>query len=254
MLLITLLTLLVATPLFSSAIPSVQLTRVASVALFLSAFLSVAINYSEIVGSGVGVYSGLFQVSTVTATLEAFLYVVGGLILLLWGSRMVGVSAAGYDHLDNGVIILQPEVDEVGTANPLPAGSSLYPAVPEYAIIVLFTTMGASFLVSSCDLISLFLAIELQSFAVYILATIYRHSESGTSAGLKYFLLGALSSALILLGSSLVYAYSGLTNLDSVAQFLSVSQGTNAAFGVIVGLVTLTIGFLFKVSAAPFHN
>lgn len=88
--------------------------------------------------------------------------------------------------------------------------------------MILFTTMGASFLISSADLVSMYLSIELQSFAVYILAAIYRNSESATSAGLKYFLLGALSSALILLGSSLIYAYTGLTNFESIYTLASV--------------------------------
>lgn len=123
-------------------------------------------------------------------------------------------------------------------------------------MIVVFTTIGASFLVSSTDLVSLYLAIELQSFAVYILAALYRNSESATAAGLKYFLLGALSSAFILLGSSLIYGYTGLTNLDAISSLLSVSSSAdvNVTQGVILGLVIMTVGFLFKVASAPFHN
>ena len=128
-------------------------------------------------------------------------------------------------------------------------------------MIVVFTTIGASFLVSSTDLVSLYLAIELQSFAVYILAALYRNSESATAAGLKYFLLGALSSAFILLGSSLIYGYTGLTNLDAISSLLSVTSqsvdvmGTfDPQKGVILGLVIMTVGFLFKVASAPFHN
>ena len=121
-------------------------------------------------------------------------------------------------------------------------------------MIVVFTTIGASFLVSSTDLVSLYLAIELQSFAVYVLAALYRNSETATAAGLKYFLLGALSSAFILLGSSLIYGYTGLTNLDAISSLVSVSSSDNVTQGVILGLVIMTIGFLFKVAAAPFHN
>ena len=125
-------------------------------------------------------------------------------------------------------------------------------------MIVVFTTIGASFLVSSTDLVSLYLAIELQSFAVYILAALYRNNESATAAGLKYFLLGALSSALILLGSSLIYGYTGLTNLDAISSLLSVSnpvgQGDSVTQGVVLGLVIMTVGFLFKIASAPFHN
>jgi len=121
-------------------------------------------------------------------------------------------------------------------------------------MIIVFTTIGASFLVSSTDLVSLYLAIELQSFAVYILAALYRNNESATAAGLKYFLLGALSSALILLGSSLIYGYTGLTNLDAISSLLSVSSADSVTQGVVLGLVIMTVGFLFKIASAPFHN
>lgn len=135
-------------------------------------------------------------------------------------------------------------------------GDSVRPTIAEYPMIVVFTTIGASFLVSSTDLVSLYLAIELQSFAVYILAALYRNSESATAAGLKYFLLGALSSAFILLGSSLIYGYTGLTNLDAISSLLSVSSAADVSVtqGVILGLVIMTVGFLFKVASAPFHN
>lgn len=124
-------------------------------------------------------------------------------------------------------------------------------------MIVIFTTIGASFLISSADLVSMYLSIELQSFAVYILAAIYRNSESATSAGLKYFLLGALSSALILLGSSLIYAYTGLTNFESIYMLASVTGDasfSSVTSGIVLGVLIIGIGFLFKVAAAPFHN
>lgn len=129
-------------------------------------------------------------------------------------------------------------------------------------MIIVFTTIGASFLVSCTDLVSLYLAIELQSFAVYILAALYKNSETATAAALKYFLLGALSSAFILLGSSLIYGYTGLTNLDAISSLVSSPSGLSSqdfgsssiAQGITLGLVIMTIGFLFKVAAAPFHN
>lgn len=131
-------------------------------------------------------------------------------------------------------------------------------------MIILFTTIGASFLITSADLVSMYLSIELQSFAVYILASIYRNSESATSAGLKYFLLGALSSALILLGSSIIYAYTGLTNFEAIYSLASVNLATlsstmltgheNISQGIVLGVLIIGVGFLFKVAAAPFHN
>lgn len=120
--------------------------------------------------------------------------------------------------------------------------------------------MGASFLISSADLVSMYLSIELQSFAVYILAAIYRNSESATSAGLKYFLLGALSSALILLGSSIIYAYTGLTHFEGIYTFASVhsvgsiSGADGENLSIVLGVLIIAVGFLFKVAAAPFHN
>jgi len=128
-------------------------------------------------------------------------------------------------------------------------------SIPEYPMIIVFTTIGGTFLLASADLVSLYLAIELQSFGVYILAALYRDSESATAAGLKYFLLGALSSALILLGSGLVYGYSGLTSLDSIYELMSVPalSDSNYKHGIVLGLMIITVGLLFKVAAAPFH-
>ena len=129
------------------------------------------------------------------------------------------------------------------------------PSISEYPLIVLFTTIGASFLISSADLVSMYLSIELQSFAVYILAAIYRNSESATSAGLKYFLLGALSSALILLGSRIIYAYTGLTSFESIYSLSSIVTGQPSdSQAVLLGALIIGVGFLFKVAAAPFHN
>jgi hypothetical protein len=89
-----------------------------------------------------------------------------------------------------------------------------------YSLIGLFSMLGSSLLLSSCDLLSMYLSIELQSFSLYILATLYRNYSS-TSAGLKYFLLGGLSSCIILLGSALIYAFTGLTGFDSLYSLMS---------------------------------
>jgi NADH-ubiquinone oxidoreductase chain 2 len=124
----------------------------------------------------------------------------------------------------------------------------------EYSLITLISTLGAMLLISSCDLISLYICIELQSFGVYILATIYKNSRSAVSAGLKYFLLGSLSSCIILLGSSLIYTYTGLTNLDSIYSFISVTENTGVIQGISLGIVLMFIGFFFKIGAAPLHN
>jgi NADH-ubiquinone oxidoreductase chain 2 len=126
----------------------------------------------------------------------------------------------------------------------------------EYTLMLLFIITGSIFLISSSDLVSIFLSIELQSYGLYLLCSMYRNSESATSAGLTYFLLGGLASCFILLGIGLIYANLGVTYLDSfyvinnLAGILNEQQITNY---VPYSLLILTIGFLFKVSAAPFH-
>jgi NADH-ubiquinone oxidoreductase chain 2 len=110
----------------------------------------------------------------------------------------------------------------------------------------------------------MYLSIELQSFAVYVLSTLYRNSESSTSAGLKYFLLGGLSSCFILFGAGLIYAFTGLTNFESIYSLISVSEINNITTqnhkvlglmgGFFLGIIFIIVGFLFKIAAAPLHN
>jgi len=86
---------------------------------------------------------------------------------------------------------------------------------------------------------------------VYILSTIFRDSDSATSAGLKYFLLGGLSSCLILLGSVLIYSFTGLTNFESIYSLLSIFESNNLIQGLNLGFIIMIIGLLFKIAAAP---
>ena len=119
----------------------------------------------------------------------------------------------------------------------------------------------------------MYLSIELQSFAVYLLASMYISSHDSTSAGLKYFLLGGLSSCFILLGCGLIYSFTGLTNLESIYSLVSVptsflnwnsadslsslaleNNTAGPASGYLLGLILIVVGFLFKIAAAPLHN
>lgn len=126
----------------------------------------------------------------------------------------------------------------------------------DYSIIVLFSTLGAILLVSSFNLVSLYLSIELQSYGLYILSAFYKDSKLATLAGLKYFLLGGLSSCFILLGSGLIYTITGLTKFDSIYSLLSVAVSNNLEIsqGITLGLIFIFISFLFKIAAAPLHN
>jgi NADH-ubiquinone oxidoreductase chain 2 len=97
----------------------------------------------------------------------------------------------------------------------------------EYPLIILFVISGAIFLMSTNDLVSIFLSIELQSYGLYLLSTIYRNSELATTGGLIYFLLGGLSSCFILFGTSLLYANSGTTNMDGLYIITSISDSAS---------------------------
>ena len=113
----------------------------------------------------------------------------------------------------------------------------------EYCLIIFFNILGALFLISSFDLISIYLSIELQSFGLYILATLYKEKLSATSAGLKYFLLGGLSSCIILLGSGLIYTYTGLTNLELIYTLISIYFNNYSDYGAIYLLNTVPGAF-----------
>src|ERR1700674_1687215 len=99
----------------------------------------------------------------------------------------------------------------------------------------------------------MYISIELQSFGLYILSTLYKDYATSTTAGLKYFLLGALSSCFILLGAGLIYTFTGLTNFESIYSLISVSDSNNIIQGLSLGLILIIVGFLFKIAAAPLH-
>jgi len=101
----------------------------------------------------------------------------------------------------------------------------------EYPLIILFIVSGGLFLMSTSDIVSIFLSIELQSYGLYLLCTIYRNSELATSGGLTYFLLGGLSSSFILLAASLLYANSGATKLENLYVIYSISEYTDLSTG-----------------------
>ncbi len=123
----------------------------------------------------------------------------------------------------------------------------------EYPVLILFAVLGMMMMVSANDLISLYLGIELQSLSLYVLAAIRRDAVRSTEAGLKYFVLGALSSGILLYGMTLVYGFAGSTGFDDLAAVFAESAGDGAPIGVIVGLVFIIAGLAFKVSAVPFH-
>ncbi|WP_407170175.1 NADH-quinone oxidoreductase subunit NuoN [Bradyrhizobium sp. ORS 111] len=118
----------------------------------------------------------------------------------------------------------------------------------EFSILVLLSTLGMMVLISAGDLISLYLGLELMSLALYVVAASQRDNAKSSEAGLKYFVLGALSSGMLLYGASLIYGFTGTVSFAGIA-----AAATTGSIGIVFGLVFLLVGLCFKVSAVPFH-
>lgn len=131
----------------------------------------------------------------------------------------------------------------------------------EYGIIGLIVTIGMLSLINSNEIISVLIGVELQTLGLYVIASIDRGSERSTAAGLKYYLLGGLSSCIIGLGLSMLYGVTGVTNLEELNILLRVAAdggalegGVDSGINIIVPVVLITVGLLFKIGAAPFHS
>lgn len=122
----------------------------------------------------------------------------------------------------------------------------------EYPVLVLLATLGMLMMVSANDLIALYLGLELQSLALYVIAAFKRDDVKSSEAGLKYFVLGALSSGMLLYGASMLYGVTGSTGYGAIAAAVK-ADGMTANIGLIVGLVFVLVGLAFKISAVPFH-
>jgi NADH-quinone oxidoreductase subunit N len=122
----------------------------------------------------------------------------------------------------------------------------------EFPVLVLLATVGMMMMISAGDLIALYIGLELQSLALYVLAAIRRDDVRSSEAGMKYFVLGALSSGMLLYGASLLYGFTGATSFQAIAAAAKAATGP-ASTGLLVGLAFLLVGLAFKVSAVPFH-
>src|SRR5271168_2991972 len=121
----------------------------------------------------------------------------------------------------------------------------------EFPVLILLATTGMMVMVSANDLITLYLGLELQSLALYVVASFDRDSVRSSEAGLKYFVLGALSSGMLLYGASMIYGFAGTTSFAAIAQVIGGAGAPSP--GLIIGVVFVTVGIAFKVSAVPFH-
>jgi NADH-ubiquinone oxidoreductase chain 2 len=269
--------LVTALPSFFKILPENCYNRISAIILLFSAILTFNSLSMESIGSGIAIYGGLFHITVISQFMDIVLFTIASFILVSW-------PLIKYNKNINYIEKEETEFTESTNSSSLESGEEKESQgikgisySTNYSLIILFSILGSSLLISSYDLISMYLSIELQSFGVYILATLYKNSEDSTNAGLKYFLLGGLSSCFILFGAGLIYAFTGLTNLESIYSLISVSEinniinsninfnslsailpssvgGLGIMGGFYLGIIFIIVGFLFKISAAPLHN
>lgn len=213
-----------------------------------------SINY--IYNNNIGLFGGLFHVTTMSTIFQLFIYFICFIIShitsfyprKLWTIKFSNLYKLLKDKYIFNLFFFNIKGEQY--------------KISEQPLILLFILTGASFLISSSDIVSIFLSIELQSYGLYLLCTLYRNSELSTSAGLIYFLLGGLSSCFILLGTSFLYTNTGTTSLDGFYLIANLSDIKNNVYNIIYwystnyinfSLLIMLVGFLFKIGAAPFH-
>ena len=202
----------------------------------------------------VGVFSGEGATRIVTGLAVAL---IAAAAFLLWWDPELGLAF-------NGAYVVDPFARFMKFLVLIGSGVAIAMSVSftregnlsrfEYPVLIVLSTLGMMLMVSANDLISLYLALELQSLALYVVAAINRDSLRSTEAGLKYFVLGALSSGMLLYGASLVYGFTGRTDFVGIALVLADGVASDSrSIGVLFGLVFVMAGLAFKISAVPFH-
>lgn len=237
-------------------------SRIGILVLFYCIYLSYNNLFITYLDNGIGLFGGLFFTSSITQSFHILIFVISLLILNMTGFYPRKLISNEYMSLYKLLFTKLHFIKKLTVSNIILKKGEQY-TILEYTLILLFIITGSVLLISSSDLVSIFLAIELQSYGLYLLCTIYRNSESSTSSGLTYFLLGGLSSCFILLGIGLIYANLGVTYLDSfyvvnnLSDIINEQQYNNINWHVSsyipYCLLLISVGFLFKISAAPFH-
>ena len=173
--------------------------------------------------------------------------------LLVLGQPQATVSAFNNLFIVNGFIIFMKLLVLIGTTVSLILSFHYIERKQkdrfEFPILMLFATLGMMMMISANHLLSLYIGLEIQSLSLYVLAAFHRDSRRASEAGLKYFVLGALSSGLLLYGTSLVYGYTGTADFQGIAAALD----ETVSIGAIIGMVFMVAGIGFKLSLAPFH-
>ena len=190
-------------------------TYLASIGLFVAGILLVPTLHDGLIGAGTSAFGDLMRADAFSAFAKSLIYL-GAIGCLL-------VAPSYFNRL-----------------NAMRA---------EYPVLIVFASLGMSIMVSAGDFLTLYLGLELNSLAAYVLASILRTDDKSAEAGLKYFVLGALASGILLYGMSLVYGFTGSTSFVGISAALSGELSTGALFGIVFVLV----GLAFKISAVPFH-
>ena len=257
MLIYSIILLLISAAVSNKRDNSILFSRITILAL-INTIIILAINFNiNYINKGIIIYGGLFIIKNYIIAMILFT-----LILSIF---IIGITSffSRFD-IENKLYV------NITTAIYRSLNRMSYEyRIIEYPLIILFCITGAIFLMCSYDLVSVFLAIELQSYGLYLLCSIYRNSESSINAGLTYFLLGGLSSCIILLGISLLYINTGNTNLENIYMMYNISNAYTYdvlfinnnynyydlyTHGYIqLPLSIMSIGFLFKIGSAPFH-
>ena len=269
MLILSLIILILSNAITLRRDKSILYSRATITILVIAALISYDNLNFLFLNKGIGIFGGLFHATSITSVFQIFIMLISGVILFLTSFYPRKVWLREYSSMDK---ILFTKLVYYQTVILNKMGEQY--KIIEYSLIILFIVTGGIFLVSTSDLVSIFLAIELQSYGLYLLSTIYRDSEPATSGGLMYFLLGGLSSCFILLSTALLYANTGTTNLDSLYIITSIhkiswNEYSNLSglglenlssllywyesYYIDISLLFMSVGFLFKVSAAPFH-
>jgi len=204
---------------------------------------------------GIGLFGGLFYTSSITLIFHILIFIISLFILNMTGFYPRKLISNQYLSLHKLLFTKLQFIKNLTVSSIILKKGEQY-SILEYTLMLLFIITGSVLLISSSDLVSIFLSIELQSYGLYLLCAMYRNSESSTSSSLTYFLLGGLSSCFILLGIALIYATLGVTYLDSlyvINNLAGIINEQDLTKYIPYCLLLMSIGFLFKISAAPFH-
>src|SRR6201996_4812746 len=202
---------------------SILISRISMSIILLVLIINYNSIYLLVLEKGISLYTGLYQCSANSHVFNLFILILSFFILGItsyYPRKVSSIYSNTNENTNKGQHSFESEKLSTILLNKTGEPSKII----EYSLIILFIVSGAIFLISTNDLISIFLSIELQSYGLYLLSSIYRNSELSTKAGLMYFLLGGLSSCFILLGTSLLYANAGTTSMDGLYIINSISD------------------------------